>query len=118
MRCSRRSCSPIWTRSWPAYEEICRQYLIADGDRLFGWQPLRVGRYWDSRTEIDLVAVDATGERAAFIECKWGRSVDVPRVVRRLREKARAVAPFAAASHRYLVISRTGIDDEHHVRLA
>ena len=100
------------------YEEICRQYLIADASRLFGWQPLRVGRYWDSRTEIDLVAVYAAGERAAFVECKWGRTVDVPRVVRRLREKARAVAPFAAASHRYLVISRTGVDDEHHVRLA
>ena len=100
------------------YEDICRQHLIAAGHRLLGWQPLRVGRYWDSRIEIDLVAVDATGERAAFIECKWGRSADLPRVVRRLREKARAIAQFAAATHRYLVISRTDIDDEHHVRLA
>ena len=100
------------------YEQICRQHLIADGSRLLGWQPLRVGRYWDSRTEIDLVAVDAAGENAAFIECKWGRNVDVPRIVRRLREKARAVAPLAAASHCYLVVSRTDTDDEHHVRLA
>ena len=100
------------------YEDICRQHLIADGSRLLGWQPLRIGRYWDSRTEIDLVAVDAAGERAAFVECKWGRTIDVARVVRRLREKARAVAPFAAASHRYLVISRADVDDEHHVRLA
>lgn len=100
------------------YEEICRQHLIAAGHRLLGWQPLRVGRYWDARTEIDLIAVDAAGERAAFVECKWGLTVDVARVVRRLREKARAVAPFAAASHRYLVISRTDADDEHHVRLA
>ncbi|MYN64538.1 MAG: ATP-binding protein [Acidobacteria bacterium] len=102
----------------PPYEDICRQHLIGNWQRLLGWQPLRVGRYWDSRTEIDLVAVDAAGERAAFVECKWGRSVDVARVVWRLREKARAVAPFAAMSHRYLVISRTDADDEHHVRLA
>ena len=81
------------------YDDICRQHLIAAGSRLLGWQPLRVGRYWDSRAEIDLVAVDAAGERAAFVDCKWGRSVDVPRVVRRLREKARAVVPFAAVSH-------------------
>ncbi|MXZ71228.1 MAG: ATP-binding protein [Acidobacteria bacterium] len=100
------------------YEDICRQHLIDDGERLLGWQPLRVGRYWDARTEIDLIAVDASGERAAFVECKWGRSVDVARLVRRLREKARAVAPYAAASHRYLVISRTDMSDEHHVRLA
>jgi len=99
------------------YEQICRQHLLADGSRLLGWQPLRVSRYWDSRTEIDLVAVDAAGENAAFIECKWGRKVDVPRIVRRLREKARAVAPLAAAFHRYLVVSRTDTDDEHHVRL-
>ena len=79
---------------------------------------MRVGRYWDARTEIDLIAVDAARERAAFVECKWGRNVDVARVARRLREKARAVTPFAAASHRYLVISRIDADDEHHVRLA
>jgi hypothetical protein len=102
----------------PVYEDICRQHLLADGRRLLGWQPLRVGRYWDARTEIDLIAVDAAGERAAFVECKWGTNVDVARVVRRLREKARAVAPLAAASHRYLVISRTDVRDEHHVRLA
>lgn len=100
------------------YEEICRQRLLADGRRLLGWRPLRIGRYWDSRTEIDLIAVDAAGARVAFVECKWGRAVDVPRVVRRLREKARAIARFSAASHRYLVISRTDVDDEHHVRLA
>ena len=100
------------------YEDVCRQHLIDNGERLLGWQPLRVGRYWDARTEIDLIAVDASGERAAFVECKWGRSVDVARLVRRLREKARAVAPYAAASHRYLVISRTDVSDEHHVRLA
>ena len=102
----------------PPWEDLCRQHLIADGERLLGWRPLRVGRYWDARTEIDLIAVDASGERAAFVECKWGGTVDVARVVRRLREKARAVAPLAAASHRYLVISRTDVDDEHHVRLA
>ena len=100
------------------YEEICRQHLMADGLRLLGWQPLRIGRYWDARTEIDLVAADATGERVAFVECKWGRTVDVERVARRLREKARAVARFSAASHRYLVISRTDASDENHVRLA
>ena len=102
----------------PPYEEICRQHLIAEGPRVLGWRPARVGRYWDARTEIDLIAVDAARERAAFVECKWGRNVDVARTVRRLREKARAVASLAAASHRYLVISRTDTDDEHHVRLA
>ena len=40
------------------------------------------------------------------------------RVVRRLREKARAITRSSAASHRYLVVSRTDVDDEHHVRLA
>ena len=46
----------------PPYEDICRQYLIDNWQRLLGWQPLRVGRYWDARTEIDLIAVDAAGE--------------------------------------------------------
>lgn len=77
-----------------------------------------MGRYRDARTEIDLIAVDAAGERAAFVECKWGTNVDVARVVRRLQEKARSVAPLAGAAHRYLVLSRTEVNDEHHVRLA
>ena len=100
------------------FEDICRQRLIADGQRRLGWQPVRICRYWDARTEIDLIAVDATGDRVAFVECQWGRTVDVTRTVRRLREKARTVGLFAAASHQYLVISRTDTENEHHVRLA
>ena len=80
------------------FEDICREHLIADGQRRLGWQPVRIGRYWDAGTEVDLIAIDAAGERVAFVECKWGRNVDVARVVRRLREKARGVGPFAAAS--------------------
>ena len=100
------------------YEEICREHLMAGGLRLLGWKPLRAGRYWDAGTEIDLIAFDAAGEHVAFVECKWGSNVDVARIVRRLREKARSVGRFAAASHRYLVISRTDVDDEHHIRVA
>ena len=110
--------SDLDTYMGEAYEAICRQHLIADGRRLLGWQPLRVGRYWDARTEIDLIAVDAAGERVAFVECKWGRNIDVTRVSRRLREKARSVGPFKEAEHHYLVISRTDTAEDHHVRLA
>ena len=99
-------------------EEICREHLMAGGLRLLGWKPLRASRYWDAGAEIDLIAVDAAGGHVAFVECRWGSNVDVARIVRRLREKARSVGRFAAASHRDLVISRTGVDDEHHIRVA
>ena len=56
---------------------------------------------------MSMLLMDATGERVAFVECKWGRNVDVVRLIRRLREKARTVARFAAASHQYRV-SRPG----------
>ncbi len=69
-----------------------------------------------------MLLMDATGERVAFVECKWGRNVDVARLIRRLREKARekarTVARFAAASHQYRVISRTAASDARHIRLA
>ena len=48
---------------------------------------------------MSMLLMDATGERVAFVECKWGRNVDVSRLIRRLREKARTVARFVAASH-------------------
>lgn len=95
----------------------CGRQGIDDWQRLLGWQPLRVSRYWDARTEIDLIAVDAAGERAAFVECKWGRNVDVARVVRRLRER-RAPSLRSRPRRTYLVVSRTDVRDEHHVRLA
>ena len=38
--------SDLDTYMGEAYEAICRQHLIADGRRLLGWHPLRVGRYW------------------------------------------------------------------------
>ncbi len=88
------------------------------GLRLLGRQPLRAGRYRDGRTEIDLIAVDAAGARAAFVECMWGCNVDGRRLVRRRRQKARTVGRSAAAPHRYLVISRTDVGDEHHIRFA
>ena len=67
---------------------------------------------------MSMLLMDATGERVAFVECKWGRNVDVARLIRRLREKARTVARFAAASHQYRVISRTAASDAGHIRLA
>ena len=44
--------------------------------------PLKVGRWWNNKEEIDLVAFD--DENIAFIECKWQNSVDKERIKRDL----------------------------------
>lgn len=53
-----------------AFEECCRQYVE---DRLDTLCAVRVGRYWDRQTEVDVVAVDEAGEVVLAGECKWTR---------------------------------------------
>jgi len=47
--------------------------------------PLKLGRWWNNKEEIDLVAFD---ENIAFIECKWQNSVDKERIKRDLIKKS------------------------------
>lgn len=97
------------------YENLCRQEILLHGEDRLGFVPARVGRYWDARAGIDIVAEDASGERVAFIECNWGTKVDVERVLTRLAVKGDLVRAYAGRRKTVRVMSRTGTTHAGHI---
>lgn len=71
------------------YEDVCRGYmweLCAQGAWNFVFSKL--GRWWNSKAEIDIAAVDEEGENLILGECKfWKRPVGA-NVLAQLEQKA------------------------------
>jgi AAA+ ATPase superfamily predicted ATPase len=73
-----------------------------------GFEPDRVGRYWDRRVELDLVALDRKRERAIIGEIKWSVRPVGEDVARDLEERAEGAEALGSFKKRYLLISRSG----------
>ena len=60
------------------YENVCRSELwrLAIAGRA---QFNKLGRWWNGKEEIDIVALDSTGEDIVFTECKYLKTIDVHR---------------------------------------
>lgn len=75
------------------YEDICRERmwdLNAEGQWPFHFS--RIGRWWDSKDEIDIAAIDSEKDNLILGECKfWQNPVGV-NVLRGLEQKAKKVA--------------------------
>ena len=75
------------------YEDVCRERmweLNADGAWPFFFTKL--GKYWDSNTEIDITALDPEDKNLILGECKyWSDPVGIS-VLRDLEAKASAVS--------------------------
>jgi AAA+ ATPase superfamily predicted ATPase len=93
-----------------AFEDICAQRLSKLN--ALGRLPFRaanLGRWWDGRNEIDIVALDGKGS-VLFCECKWtARKVGI-NMLRELEGKA---ALFPETSSRYYgFFSKSGFTPE------
>ena len=75
------------------YEDVCRERMWemnAEGAWPFYFSKL--GRYWDSKEEIDIAAIDPDGKNLILGECKyWQEPVGVS-VLRELEAKAKTVS--------------------------
>jgi AAA+ ATPase superfamily predicted ATPase len=75
------------------YEDVCKERmwdLNAEGAWPFNFT--KIGRYWDSKNEIDIVALDPEGKNLILGECKyWSQPVGIS-VLRDLEAKAGTVA--------------------------
>ena len=99
------------------FEEMCHQEILRFGQNVLGWDPFRLGRFWDSHSEIDLIAEDGGGKHVAFIECKWGRRVHMERTLNTLRKKADRISYYAGWHKQYYVMSRTSTKHPQHISL-
>ena len=96
------------------YEDVCKERmwdLNAEGAWPFNFT--KIGRYWDSRDEIDIVALDPEGKNLILGECKyWAEPVGVS-VLRDLEAKTDSVA-WERDNRKvwYVLFSASGFTDE------
>ena len=88
-----------------AFEDVCRQHVE---DRLDEIGAVKVGRFWDSHDEIDVVAVDGEGVVALAGECKWSRRPISIEVGESLRRKVERLWPDTYERIRLAIFSAGG----------
>ena len=96
------------------YEDVCKERmwdLNAEGAWPFNFT--KIGRYWDSKDEIDIVALDPEGKNLILGECKyWTEPVGVS-VLRDLEAKTASVAwEWDSRKVWYVLFSASGFTDE------
>lgn len=93
------------------YEEICKEKmwkLNIDGKLEMTFD--KIGRWWNSQNEIDLVGIDTNGKNIIFGECKYytNKLVDVD-VYYELKEKAKSVEwKNNERNEKYIIFSING----------
>lgn len=75
------------------YEDVCRERMWEmNAEGVWPFYFSKLGRYWDSKEEIDIAAIDPDGKNLILGECKyWQEPVGVS-VLRALEAKAEMVA--------------------------
>lgn len=75
------------------YEDVCRERMWEmNAGGVWPFYFSKLGRYWDSKEEIDIAAIDPDGKNLILGECKyWQEPVGVS-VLRELEAKAKTVS--------------------------
>lgn len=69
-----------------AFEDFVKEDIIENPKKYINFIPTKVGRWWNNKEEIDIVAFD--DKNIVFIECKWQNRVDKQKVTNKLIEKS------------------------------
>ena len=75
------------------YEDVCKERMWEmNTQSIWPFYFSKLGRYWDSKEEIDIAAIDPEGKNLILGECKyWQEPVGIS-VLRDLASKAQNVA--------------------------
>ena len=87
-----------------AYEAYVQETLLRDPLHYLGFVPLKIGRWWNNKEEIDLVAYDE--KHIAFIECKWRNKPADKQVLDALKRKSRIID--SSLEPLYIIFSKSG----------
>lgn len=92
----------------PTFEALCRCFVLENLSRWPGLEDARVGGWWSSQCEVDVLAVAAKTGAVLLGECKWSSRPIGESVLRDLQEKD-SVLELPDAGNRYRVLfSRSG----------
>ena len=96
------------------YEDICRERMWEiNAEGVWPFYFSKLGRYWDSKEEIDIAAIDPDGKNLILGECKyWQEPVGVS-VLRELEAKAKTVSwEKEKRKTRFVLFSVNGFTEE------
>lgn len=85
-----------------AFKDYVLEDMLLNHKKYFSFRPHKIGRWWNNKEEIDIVAFD--DEHICFIECKWQNSVNKEKVKEALIEKSSLVKSRKQAS--FMVITK------------
>lgn len=72
-----------------AFEDYIYEEILYNPTKYLEFIPTKVGRWWNNKEEIDLVAFN--DENIVYIECKWQNKVDKKKVEKQLIEKSKLI---------------------------
>ena len=96
------------------YEEVCREQMWnLNANDAWPFHFSRLGRWWDSRNEIDIAAIDPDGSNLILGECKFWQEPVGSNILYALEQKAAAVEWRKDRRHTWLILfSAAGFTDE------
>ncbi|MBN1558789.1 ATP-binding protein [candidate division KSB1 bacterium] len=87
-----------------AFEDYVRELLLSSPQQYLGFIPDKIGRWWNNREEIDLVALN--DQHVAFIECKWQNQHVGYEIYQHLQRKAELLG--LEQKHHYILFAKKG----------
>jgi hypothetical protein len=93
------------------YEDVCRSELWQlNLERKLNFNKL--GRWWNNKEEIDIVALDSAGDDIVFAECKYqAKPMDVDVFYDLLRKKEQVLWNKEVRKERFVLFSINGFSD-------
>jgi len=89
-----------------AYESYVKELIVSDPIKYLGFVPAKIGRWWNNREEIDLVAFDDSNN-IAFIECKWQNQSIGYEVYNNLLAKSNDSTFTEKSNKQYIIFSKS-----------
>ena len=93
------------------YERVAIELLVTWQNKIFAFE--RVGRYWDSDLEIDVVGFSTSEKKIIFGECKWSEKPVGTNIYEELKKKAAEVDwNKDDRKEYYILFSKSGFTEE------
>lgn len=96
------------------YEDVCREQMWKlNANDAWSFHFSRIGRWWDSRNEIDIAAIDPDGSNLILGECKFWQEPVGSNILYALEQKAAAVEWRKNQRHTWFILfSAAGFTEE------
>lgn len=93
------------------YEKVCTEIFVQlCRDKKFDFHISKIGSYWNSNTQIDVVAIDKHQKKIFAGECKYHNEPVDMRVYSALKEKCASIPEFAGYNIIYGLFSKSNFD--------